>query len=154
MDLDGAEDAWAKALREEDFTIVTMFCSYVGESYADVPTVQRTVGFIPASTRGEREQRTKDVSHFAAALGVNSIACHIGFVPEDAEHPDYLEVRDMVRRICDHVALHGQTFALETGQEPADVLLNFLKAVNRPNLGINFDPANLILTVPAIRSRA
>jgi L-ribulose-5-phosphate 3-epimerase len=145
MALEGVEDAWIKALRDEDFTIVTVFCSYVGESYKDVPTVQSTVGFIPPDTRTEREQRTKDVSHFAAALGVNSIACHIGFVPEDPEHPDYVAVRDMVRRICDHAALHGQTFALETGQEPADVLLQFLKAVNRPNLGINFDPANLIM---------
>jgi sugar phosphate isomerase/epimerase len=145
MALEGAEDAWAKALRDEDFTVVTIFCGYNGESYADIPTVQRTVGFIPMETRAEREQRTKDVSHFASALGVNSIACHIGFVPDEPEHPDYVAVRDMVRRVCDHAALHGQTFALETGQEPADVLLNFLKAVNRPNLGINFDPANLIM---------
>jgi sugar phosphate isomerase/epimerase len=145
MPLEGAADAWARALRDENFTVVTAFCSYTGESYGDIPTVQRTVGFIPPATRAEREQRTKDVSHFAAELGVNSIACHVGFVPEDPEHPDYEAVRDMVRRLCDHAALHGQTFALETGQEPADVLLNFLKAVNRPNLGINFDPANLIM---------
>lgn len=145
MPLEGAADGWAEALREEHFTVVTVFCSYEGESYADIPTVQQTVGFIPPATRAEREQRTKDVSHFAAHLGVNSIACHVGFVPEEPEHPDYIAVRDMVRRICDHAALHGQTFALETGQESADVLLNFLKDVDRPNLGVNFDPANLIL---------
>jgi sugar phosphate isomerase/epimerase len=34
---------------------------------------------------------------------------------------------------------------LETGQEPADTLLRFLIDVNRRNLGINFDPANMIL---------
>jgi sugar phosphate isomerase/epimerase len=54
-------------------------------------------------------------------------------------------VREIVRRICDHAAVHGQTFALETGQEPAHVLLRFFKDVDRPNLGINFDPANMIL---------
>jgi len=145
MPLEGAADAWKQALAAEDFRLVTIFCSYVGESYADVPTVQSTVGFIPPATRADREQRTKDVSHFAAALGVNSIACHVGFVPDDPEHEDYRNVLEMVRRICDHAALHGQTFALETGQEPADVLLKFLHAVNRSNLGINFDPANLIM---------
>ena len=36
-------------------------------------------------------------------------------------------------------------FTLETGQEPARVLLEFFKDVDRPNLGINFDPANMIL---------
>lgn len=145
MPLDGAAEAWAEALRAEDFAVVTVFCSYTGESYADVPTVQQTVGFVPSSTRAEREQRTKDVSHFAAELGVKSIACHIGFVPEDPGHPDYVAVRDTVRRVCDHAAEHGQTFALETGQETADVLLEFIKAVDRPNLGVNFDPANLVM---------
>ena len=139
-----AED-WRTALRQEQFTLVTVFAAYDGESYADIPTVQQTVGFIPRETRPEREQRTYQVSDFAAALGVGGIACHIGFVPEDPAHPDYVGVRDLVRRICDHAARNRQTFALETGQEPAEVLLHFLKDVNRPNLGINFDPANMIL---------
>jgi sugar phosphate isomerase/epimerase len=51
----------------------------------------------------------------------------------------------MVRRICDYAARNGQVFALETGQEPAHVLLEFLKDCGRPNLKINFDPANMIL---------
>jgi sugar phosphate isomerase/epimerase len=145
MPLEGAAEAWRSALEQENFTVVTVFCAYVGESYADIPTVENTVGFIPESTRAEREQRTKDVSHFAAAIGVKSIACHVGFVPEDRSDPKYTAVRDLVRRICDHAAKHGQTFALETGQEPAEILLEFLKDVDRKNLGINFDPANLIM---------
>ena len=136
---------WKKALRDEEFTLVTVFCAYNGESYADIPTVQRTVGFIPRETREERERRTLEVSDFAAAIGVKSIACHIGFVPEDKTDLDYIAVRDLVRRICKHAAKHDQTFALETGQEPAHVLLDFIDDVNRPNLGINFDPANMIL---------
>ena len=138
-------DDWKRALAELDFTLVTVFAAYNGESYADIPTVQRTVGFIPRETREERERRTIEISDFAAAIGVKSIACHIGFVPEDAHDPDYIAVREMVRRVCDHAASHGQTFALETGQEPAHVLLDFFKDVNRENLGINFDPANMIL---------
>jgi L-ribulose-5-phosphate 3-epimerase len=142
---DAVAKDWRAALDREQFKLVTVFAAYDGESYADIPTVQGTVGFIPRDTRAEREQRTYQVSDFAAALGVGGIACHIGFVPEDAAHPDYVAVRDLVRRVCDHAARHRQTFALETGQEPADVLLRFLKDVNRTNLGINFDPANLIL---------
>ena len=137
--------AWGSALAAEEFTLVTAFCAYVGEDYADIPTVQRTVGFIPPATREVREARTLEVSDFAAALGVTSVACHIGFVPEDKNDADYVAVRAMVRRICDHAAKNGQTFALETGQEPAAVLLEFLKDVERPNLKINFDPANMIL---------
>ena len=110
---------WKNAIDEQDFAIVTVFAAYNGETYSDIPTVQRTVGFIPRESREEREHRTYAVSDFAAALGVGSIACHIGFVPEDHADPDRAAVRDLVRRICDHAERHGQTFALETGQEPA-----------------------------------
>jgi sugar phosphate isomerase/epimerase len=142
---DAAAAAWRSALKAEDFALVTVFAAYNGENYADIPTVQRTVGFIPPATRGEREARTTELSDFAAKLGVKSIACHIGFVPEDSAHPDYVAVRGMVRRVCDHAATHGQSFALETGQEPAAVLLDFLRDCGRGNLKINFDPANMIL---------
>ena len=145
LELQGAAEGWKAALEAEQFTIVTVFAAYKGEDYADIPTVQKTVGFIPPATRAEREARTCAVSDLAAALGAPGIATHIGFVPEDASDPDYVAVREMVRRVCDHAARHGQTFAMETGQEPAPVLLKFFKEVDRPNLRINFDPANIIL---------
>jgi len=144
LTLETAEE-WKTALGRAGFTVVTVFAAYEGESYADAATVQRTVGFIPPATRAAREHRTFKVSDFAAALGVGSIACHIGFVPHDSSHADYLTVREMVRRVCDRAARHGQTFALETGQEPAEILLAFIRDVDRPNLRINFDPANMIL---------
>jgi sugar phosphate isomerase/epimerase len=142
---DSVAAKWKTEIEAAKFTVVTVVASYNGESYADIPTVQRTVGFIPGATRQEREERTRKISDFTAALGVGSIACHIGFVPEDTTHPDYIAVREMVRRIADHAAGHAQTFALETGQEPAHVLQRFLKDVDRANVGINFDPANMIL---------
>jgi sugar phosphate isomerase/epimerase len=144
-ELKGAATAWKQALEDEQFAVVTVFCGYNGESYADIATVQRTVGFIPEATRAEREQRTREVSDFARDTGVNSIALHVGFVPHKPDDPDYIAVRDMVRRICDHAQKNGQTFALETGQEPAEVLSAFIRDVDRPNLKINFDPANMIM---------
>jgi len=142
---EGVAREWKSALERAGFTLVTVFAAYQGEDYADIPTVQRTVGFIPHDTREQRERRTYKVSDFAAAIGVGSVATHVGFIPEDQNHPDYIAVRAMVRRVADHAAGHGQTFALETGQEPAYVLRHFLKDVDRPNVGINFDPANMIL---------
>jgi sugar phosphate isomerase/epimerase len=142
--LDNAAD-WKKVCADENFTLVTVFAAYTGEDYADIPTVQRTVGWIPRATRAEREKRTLAISDMAAELGVPSIALHVGMVPESNRDEDYIAVRDMVRRVCDHAAKHGQTFALETGQEGADTLLDFFIEVNRENLRINFDPANMIM---------
>lgn len=143
--LAGLGTVYKQALADEGFVVTAVFAAYDGESYADAPTVEKTVGFIPAATRAEREARTYEVIDETAAMGVPIFACHVGFVPEDHAHPDYAPVRDLVRRICDYAAKYGITFALETGQEPAESLLHFLEDVDRPNLKLNFDPANLIL---------
>lgn len=145
VNFDGLGEVYKKALADEDFTVTAVFAAYDGESYADVPTVQQTVGFITPATREAREKRTYEVIEMTAAIGVPIFACHIGFVPEDHTDPVYAPVRDMVRRICDYCAAKNIMFALETGQEPAESLLHFLEDVARPNLKINFDPANLIL---------
>jgi sugar phosphate isomerase/epimerase len=141
--LDGAN--WRRSLDNAGFTLHTLFGVYNGESYADIPTVQKTVGFIPPSTREEREARSIAMVDLAAEMGVPGFATHIGFVPEDAGSTDYQAVLAMVRRIADHAAKQGVTFALETGQETAESLLAFLIAVERDNVGVNFDPANMIL---------
>jgi sugar phosphate isomerase/epimerase len=137
--------AWKRALADEEFALVTVFAAFPGESYADIPTVRRTAGFVPRLTRPQREQRTYEISDFAAALGVSGIACHVGCLPVDTSEPEYDAVRGLVQRVCDYCAQLNQTFALETGQEPAAVLLRFVQDVDRPNLRINFDPANMIL---------
>ena len=144
MDLSSAAQ-WNHALDLEQFTLVTVFAAYNGEEYADIPTVVRTVGWIPPALRAERLKRTFELSDFAKALGAPSIALHVGCLPENQSHPDFIAVREMTRLVCDYAARNGQTLALETGQEPAHELLEFFKAVDRPNLRINFDPANMIL---------
>jgi len=42
-------------------------------------------------------------------------------------------------------AAEGRALALETGQESASELLQLLRKLNHPGLGVNFDPANMIL---------
>ena len=150
---------WRSVADAEDFGITAAFAAFEGESYADGTTVHRTVGFIPRETRTAREKRSLQVVDAASTMGVPIFACHIGFVPDDHTHPDFIAVRDMVRRICDHAAQYNIFFALETGQETAESLLHFLDAVERRNLKVNFDPANMILygtaePIPALKALA
>ncbi len=142
---EASAEAWRAALDRHNLTVVTLFAAYDGERYDDIPTVQATVGFVPPATREARVRRTLALSDFAARLGVASVACHVGFIPADLSDPAHQRVLDDVRRVCDHCGALGQSFALETGQEPAAELLEFLHRASRPNLGINFDPANMIL---------
>jgi L-ribulose-5-phosphate 3-epimerase len=141
LPIEGAAEKWDSALTAEHFTLGTVFCSFEGEDYADIPTVTRTVGLAPAATRRERLARIKEVSRFTRDLGIDSLALHIGVVPPGAGG----ELIDVTREVCDVCKENGQRFALETGQEPAKVFLGFIEEVDRSNLMINFDPANMIL---------
>ena len=136
---------WREDLASHEFTLVTLFAAYAGESYVDIPTVEATVGFVPTATHKERVARTLALSDFAAKLGVGSIACHVGCIPADRKDERYGRALAAVRAVADHCAKYEQTFALETGQESATALLAFLDEVERVNVGVNFDPANMIL---------
>jgi sugar phosphate isomerase/epimerase len=144
-------------LQEYGVTVTCVFAGFDGESYADIPTVVRTVGLVPRETRRARTAELKEIADFARLLGVAVVGLHIGFVPHDRTTREYREVLEVAREACDHCRSNGQSLHLETGQEPADVLLSFLKDVERDNLFVNFDPANMILygagePLPALRT--
>lgn len=132
-------------LNELGITLTAVFGGFEGESYADIPTVSRTVGLVPLETRAERLQEMKEISDFARRLGCSVVALHLGFVPHNPNDPLYKEIIGVARELCDHCRDNAQSLHLETGQEPADALLRFIEDVKRPNLFINFDPANMIL---------
>ncbi|MCX6897509.1 MAG: sugar phosphate isomerase/epimerase [Verrucomicrobia bacterium] len=132
-------------LKEAGITLTAVFGGFEGESYADIPTVSKTVGLVPRKTRAARTQEMKEISDFAKLLGCRVIALHLGFVPHDAKDPLYGEVLKVTQDVCDHAKRNGQNLHLETGQETAEGLLQFIHDVGRDNLFINFDPANLIL---------
>jgi sugar phosphate isomerase/epimerase len=126
-------------------TITAMFGGFEGESYADIPTVKRTVGLVPPETRAERTSELKEIADFAKSMGISLVGLHIGFVPHDKSDPLFRQVVAVAQELCDHLKRNGQNLHLETGQETAEALLEFIAAVGRGNLFINFDPANMIL---------
>lgn len=146
-------------LAEMDVTLTAVFGGFDGESYADIPTVERTIGLVPEETRAARLAEMKEIADFAALLECPVVALHLGFVPQEMDDPRMPGIIEVTRDLCDHCAAQGQALHLETGQETADELLAFLAAVDRKNLHVNFDPANMILygtgePIPALKKLA
>ena len=133
------------AVRQTGVAITTVFCGFEGESYADIPTVINTVGLVPEEPREARVQKIEQISQFARELGVDRVGAHIGFIPHDQADPRFAALVQTVRGICDSLAKREQNFALETGQETSEALKIFIQEVARPNLKVNFDPANMVL---------
>jgi len=133
------------ALEKHNVKLVCIVSGFTGESYRTIPIVKETVGLAPEKTRKERFEEFKEVSDFAKRLGAPAVQFHLGAVPHDVTSKEYWDVVQIVRDSCDYVFANGQSLNLETGQETGSALLQFLHDVNRLNLHVNFDPANMIL---------
>lgn len=140
-----AADQFLQQLKDFGMQVTAVFGGFEGESYADIPTVARTVGLAPPETRAARLAEMKEISDFAKRLGVPVVALHLGFIDENREGADYKAIVAVTQELCDYCSGNGQALHLETGQETADGLLHFLQDVDRDNLFVNFDPANMIL---------
>lgn len=140
-----AAQDFLKKCKDANIEITCVFGGFEGESYASIAETAKTVGLVPLETRAARAQEMKEIADFAKLLGVSTVALHIGFVPEDRNGEDYKGLLEITRDLLDHIKQNGQQLNLETGQESADHLLEFISDVDRDNLFINFDPANMIL---------
>ncbi|NLW50943.1 MAG: sugar phosphate isomerase/epimerase [Candidatus Brocadiaceae bacterium] len=130
---------------ESGVDVTVVYCGFAGESYASIPVVRETVGLVPPATRQARLAETLRIADFTSWMGVPAIGIHVGFVSEDWRSDEFADVVDVLRTVCGHCADLGLRVHLETGQETADTLLQLLETVDRENLAVNFDPANMIL---------
>jgi sugar phosphate isomerase/epimerase len=151
-----AAEQFLRRLKDYGIELTCVFGGFEGESYADIPTVERTIGLVPAETRRARLAEMKEISDFTRLLGCSVIGLHVGVVPHDRNSKDYEDVLEVTRELCDHAATNEQSVHLETGQETAEALLHYIEDVGRKNLFINFDPANMILygtgePIPALK---
>lgn len=140
-------------------TLTCVFGGFEGESYADIPTVGRTIGLVPPATRQARLEEMRQISDFTREMGCDAVGLHIGVVPHDRHDPERPGIVEVTRQLCQHCAGNDQFVHLETGQETADDLIAFIDEVGFDNLRINFDPANMILygveePLPALRKLA
>ncbi len=126
-------------------TVTTLWCGWWGPTawiFYDGPL---TLGLVPAEYRQRRIQDLMNGSDFATKIGVEKIATHVGFLPENPNSKEFHEVVCAVRVVAEYCKKNGQSFLFETGQETPVTLLRTIEAVGTGNLGINLDPANLIL---------
>ena len=128
----------------DGYEITTVFCGFDGERYDDIPTVRATIGLVPESTRAKRLNEMKKIADATRRLGAPAIALHIGYVPPRRDR-SYRPVVKAAQEIADYAAGLGLKLTLETGQETARHLKEFIQDVGRANLGVNFDPANMLL---------
>ena len=104
-----------------------------------------TLGIVPEHTRSARMAELKADIDFANLLGVKDVASHVGFIPEQPCYPEYKGVVEAVKELAEYCEKYGIHFNFETGQETPVTLMRTIFDTGKNNLGVNLDPANLIV---------
>lgn len=138
--------AWVlELLAHYGIRISTVWCGWSGPKHWNFTEGPLTLGLVPEQYREVRVRELLAGSDFARKLGAEQIATHVGFIPENPNDAQYAATVAAVREVAERCRENGQYFLFETGQETPVTLLRTIKDVGLDNLGLNLDPANLIL---------
>lgn len=130
---------------QQDVAIVSGMFGTVGEDYSTPDSIRRTGGVVPDATWEQNWRNIQENARIAAQLGLKLVSFHAGFLPHDEGDPDFLKLLDRIARIAEVFGERGIALGFETGQETAETLRNFLEKLDCSTVGVNFDPANMIL---------
>ena len=133
------------AMREHKITVTALWAGYTGVRVWDFIEGPATIGLVPPATRRQRAMELKQGAKFAASCGIKAIATHAGFIPEDPKDPNYGGTVKALRQVAKYSEKMGVELWFETGQETPVALLRTIQDIGTDNLGVNLDPANLIL---------
>lgn len=117
----------------------------LGEDYTTLETIKQTGGVVPDATWDQNWKNIQATVELASRLGLRLVTFHAGFLPHEASDPAFAKLMGRLRQIGDAFAAKQIHLGLETGQETAETLDAFLAQLGRPNVGVNFDPANMVL---------
>lgn len=126
-------------------TITAFWCGWCGPAIWNFYEGQETLGLVPVTYRYARMKDLMNGADFAKKLGVVDVATHMGFIPENPMDSNYHGLVTALKVIAKHFAANKQYLLFETGQETPVTLLRIFEDIGEDNLGINLDPANLIM---------
>lgn len=138
-------DRLAQAAATYNIEITTFWTGTPGRTVWNFYDGPITIGLVPEWTRAYRLSVLKRGADVAQRAGIPSITTHVGFIPESPTDPAYLGTLSALRELVAYCRERGLEFWFETGQETPITLLRTIQDIGMDNVGINLDPANLLL---------
>lgn len=134
-----------RAEKETGVTVSTLWAGWSGPAEWNFTGGPMTLGLVPSAYRMKRAEELIRAADFAVKIGVSRVATHVGFLPETINDPEYRGILAILRYVTAAFEERGICFLFETGQETPVTLLRVIEELDRKNVGINMDTANLIL---------
>ena len=141
----GAEgDDYLAAVQKQNWTVSATMIDFPQEDYSTLDNIKVTGGVVPDEYWEQNRQLFLGAVEVTVKLGVQYLSMHAGFIDE-SDSAYTKKFYDRVRCLADVAGENDIVLLLETGQETAQELRHFLEELNHPAIGVNFDPANMIL---------
>ena len=102
-------------------------------------------GFIHKELNRDRVDYSKRILDLAKELETDIVTTHIGVVPNDPNHDRFKIMQEACRELAEYADSIDAHFAVETGPETSAVLKMFLDSLESTGVGVNLDPANLVM---------
>lgn len=136
--------------RAAGLSLVSGMYSPKDEDYSTLESIKATGGVRPDTTWEANAKAAEGNAIMASRFGIPLVTFHAGFIPHAKGDPHRASMCQRVAHIAEVMAARNVRVALETGQEDAQTLLDALAEINdalqpRATVGVNFDPANMIL---------
>lgn len=132
-------------MKKFDVEVSAFWCGWDGPCEWNLHQGPITIGLVPAAYRHKRLDILKKCSDFISKIGITDIITHVGFIPNNPYDPDYMGLVCALRDLTWHLKKNRQYFLFETGQETPATLLRTIEDIDRENVGINLDPANILM---------
>ncbi len=90
-------------------------------------------------------EKSKRILDLSKELECDIVTTHIGVVPESPEHERYKIMQAACAELAEYADSVDAHFAIETGPETSATLKKFLDSLGSRGVGVNLDPANLVM---------
>lgn len=104
-------------------------------------------GFQIASENPQRIKTSRQIIDITRSLGGNIITMHVGVIPAATASPVYKSMMVALKELGEYAAANDAVIAIETGPESPEILKCFLDDADTEGLGVNLDPANLVMVL-------
>jgi sugar phosphate isomerase/epimerase len=102
-------------------------------------------GLDIAEGQQARIEHLQNVLSLSFDLGPRLVIVQAGHVPEKPDPPAHQLMTEALLALGHYGDRTGTVLALETGLEPGEMLRDFLARFDTGGLGVNYDPANLVM---------
>jgi len=128
----------------QTLSISATMIGFQQEDYSTLETIKISGGILPDDCWDANLETIRKAIELTKTLNVPFLTFHAGFIDEN-DPIALAKMTDRIQIVADIAADNGIIILLETGQESAADLKSFMQQINHAALGVNFDPANMIL---------